>query len=211
LPQARWAHLATHGFFAGPELRSALRLDEKDYEKGWRGERIGLGARSPLTLSGLVLTGANRCGKGAPADGGVLTAEGIAGLNLDGLELAVLSACDTGLGEVADGEGVFGLQRAFHLAGCRDVVASLWKVDDEATAALMSLFYHYLWAEKRPLLEALRRAQLTIYREPGRIPALARERGPEFAKAARLPVAAAAGERAPARLWAGFILSGPGR
>ena len=72
------------------------------------------------------------------------------------MELAVLSACETGLGEAAAGEGVFGLQRAFHLAGCRNVIASLWKVDDEATAALMKLFYHHLWVQKQPPLEALR-------------------------------------------------------
>jgi CHAT domain len=62
-------------------------------------------------------------------------AEGLAGLNLDQLELAVLSACETGLGEAASGEGVLGLQRAFHLGGCRNLVASLWKVDDDASAA----------------------------------------------------------------------------
>jgi CHAT domain-containing protein len=98
-----------------------------------------------------------------------------------------LSACETGLGEVAGGEGVFGLQRAFHLARGRNVVASPWQVDDEATAALMALFYHHLWVEKRTPLEALRQAQLSLYRHLERIAALARERGPNFAKAARLP------------------------
>jgi CHAT domain-containing protein/Tfp pilus assembly protein PilF len=210
LPRARWAHLATHGFFAGPKFRSALRLDEADYKRGRRGERVGIGARNPLALSGLVLAGAGLQGDEARADGGILTAEAIAGLPLDRLELAVLSACDTGLGEVAGGEGVLGLQRAFHLAGARDVVASLWKVDDEATAALMSLFYHNLWREKLSPIEALRQAQLTLYRDPKRIPALARDRGPDFTKAARLPAPAAGGARAHPRLWAGFVLSGPG-
>jgi CHAT domain-containing protein/Tfp pilus assembly protein PilF len=211
LPKARWAHLATHGFFADEKVRPALQLGERDYERGRRGEKVGVGARSPLALSGLVLAGANLEGEGAPPDRGILTAEAIAGLDLDGLDLAVLSACDTGLGEVAGGEGVFGLQRAFHIAGCRDVVASLWQVDDEATAALMGLFYHGLWAEKLPPLEALRRAQLTMYRHPERIPALARDRGPDFDRVARRPAEARAGARAPARLWAGFVLSGPGR
>jgi CHAT domain-containing protein/tetratricopeptide (TPR) repeat protein len=211
LPGARWAHLATHGFFADQGFRSALQLNEKDYQRSRRGERIGVGTRSPLALSGLVLAGANLEGKEAPADRGILTAEAIAGLNLDNLDLAVLSACDTGLGEVAGGEGVFGLQRAFHVAGCKNVVASLWQVDDEATAALMALFYHKLWREGLPPVEALRQAQLTLYRHPDRIPTLARERGPDFDRVARRPAEKRAGARAPARLWAGFVLSGLGR
>jgi CHAT domain-containing protein/tetratricopeptide (TPR) repeat protein len=213
LPGARWAHLATHGSFADPRLRSVLNLDEKDYERGWPAEKVGVGARNPLALSGLVLAGANLQGEQAPAAGGILTAEAIAALDLDGLELTVLSACETGLGEVAGGEGVFGLQRAFHLAGAQNVVGSLWKVDDEATAALMGLFYHKLWQEKLPPLEALRQAQLALYYHPERIPILARERGPDFEKAARLPAAsgAASARRSPARLWAGFVLSGSGR
>jgi CHAT domain-containing protein len=212
LPKARWAHLATHGFFADARLRSALRLSERDYERGQGGEKVGAGARSPLVLSGLVLAGANLEGKETPADRGILTAEAIAGLDLDGMDLAVLSACETGLGEVADGEGVFGLQRAFHVAGCKNVVASLWQVDDEATAALMALFYHNLWGKGLPPAEALRRAQLTLYQHPGRIPGLARARGPDFDRVARRSAEAAQGQaRASARLWAGFVLSGAGR
>ena len=187
-------------------------MSEKDYARGWLGERVGVGARNPLVLSGLVLAGTNRQGKEeATNDRGLLTAETIAGLNLDGLDLAMLSACETGLGEVADGEGVFGLQRAFHLAGCKNVVASLWKVDDEAPAALMGLFYHHLWQEGLPPLEALRRAQLTLYYHPERMPQLARERGPAFDRVARRPASPQAAGRAPARLWAGFVLSGAGR
>jgi CHAT domain-containing protein/tetratricopeptide (TPR) repeat protein len=211
LPEVRYAHLATHGFFADKEMRSVLQLDEKMFARTRRGEKVGTGARSPLALSGLVLTGANRHGKESPPDRGILTAEAIAGLNLDHLELAVLSACDTGLGEVAGGEGVFGLQRAFHIAGCKNVIASLWQVDDEATVALIALFYHQLWVEKRPPLEALRQAQLTLYHHPERIGPLARARGPDFDKAARPPTSPQAAGRAPARLWAGFVLSGSGR
>jgi CHAT domain-containing protein/tetratricopeptide (TPR) repeat protein len=213
LPRARWAHLATHGFFADPSFRSALQVSEDQLACKWlrgRPRRFMPGARNPLGLSGLVLAGA-ALGDKAPADGGILTGQAIAGLSLDNLELAVLSACETGLGEVAGGEGVFGLQRAFHIAGCKNVIASLWQVDDEATAALMSLFYHHLWVEQRPPLEALRQAQLTLYRHPERIGPLARARGPAFDKAARLPASPPAAGRAPARLWAGFVLSGPGR
>ncbi len=74
----------------------------------------------------------------------------------------MLSACETGLGTVAGGEGVFGLQRAFHLAGAQTVVASLWSVNLEATGLLMAEFYKNLWGNKLPKLEALRQAQLTM-------------------------------------------------
>jgi CHAT domain-containing protein len=151
------------------------------------------------------------------SDGGILTAEAIAGLPLPKLELAVLSACETGLGEVAGGEGVFGLQRAFHLAGCKNVVASLWKVDDQATAALMALFYDKLWRQGKPALEALRESQLTLYHHPERISPLAQERGPNFDKVVRLPagpdktVKGRPGGKTPTKLWAAFVLSGLGR
>ena len=77
-----------------------------------------------LGFVGLALTGANTPDK-AGADCGILSGENIVGLKLEGLRLAVLSACDTGPGSITDAEGVYGLQRAFHLAGCPDVVASL--------------------------------------------------------------------------------------
>jgi CHAT domain-containing protein/tetratricopeptide (TPR) repeat protein len=213
LPKARWAHLATHGFFADKAVRSAFQLDERMYERTTR-DRATPGARSPLVLSGLVLAGANK--PDLAGDGGILTAEAIVGLDLSGLDLAVLSACETGLGEVAGGEGVYGLQRAFHQAGCRDVVASLWRVNDRATAALMAVFYHKLWHENLPPIEALRQAQLTLYRHPERIIELA-ERGYDVSKVVKLPPdeptkeRAAPGARAPAKMWAAFVLSGPGR
>src|SRR6202043_447998 len=107
----------------------------------------------------------------------------IAGFRLEQLQVGMLSACETGLGEVGGGEGVFGLQRAFHVAGARNVVASLWNVNDQATAALMAQFYHNLWQEKMAPLPALRQAQLTIYRHPERIKVLAGDRSvPVFAK-----------------------------
>jgi CHAT domain-containing protein len=115
------------------------------------------------------LAGANRPAADGDAtthdDLGILTAEAIAGLPLQGLELVVLSACETGLGTVAGGEGVFGLQRAFHLAGARTVIASLWKVDDTATRKLMRLFYSNLWEQGMAAAEALRQAQLTVLNE----------------------------------------------
>jgi CHAT domain-containing protein len=209
LPRVRYAHLATHGFFADPSFRSALQVDEKQFVHFGRERRVA-GARSPLVLAGLVLAGANK--PGTP-DRGILTAEAIIGLRLTDLELAVLSACETGLGEVAGGEGVFGLQRAFHVAGTRNVVASLWKVDDKATAALMGLFYRNLWIEKQEPLEALRQAQLHLYRNPGQIAALAKLRGVDFTETELPKVTAepAKGQRAATQLWAAFVLSGLGR
>ncbi len=211
LPKARVAHLATHGFFADPRFRSVLQVDPKLFEM--RGtERVGAGALSPLVLSGLVFAGANR--PGAPGRG-LVTGEALVGLDLSGLDLAVLSACETGLGDVAGGEGVFGLQKAFHLAGCRNVVASLWRVDDDATAALMMLFYRHLWVDRLPPREALRRAQLTLYRHPGLIATLAKKRGTDFTEtdlpAVVTTTARAVGPTAKTSEWAAFVLSGAGR
>jgi CHAT domain-containing protein/Tfp pilus assembly protein PilF len=221
LLRARWAHIATHGFFANPSVRSVLTPDPRLF--GSIGtERIGAGLRNPLVLSGLVLAGANlpRSEGELPAhdDRGILTAEAIAGLDLAGLELAVLSACETGLGLAGGGEGVFGLQRAFHLAGAHNVIASLWKVDDQATAALMALFYDRLWRRGKPPLEALREAQLALYRHPELVGKLAAARGtPDFDKLVQRPEPgpgpddSSAPRRAPARQWAAFVLSGDGR
>jgi CHAT domain-containing protein/Tfp pilus assembly protein PilF len=222
LPRARYAHLDTHGYFAEQELtaerkRIAEQLKTWEFRMDQPSERVGLGVRSPLAYTGLVLAGANQPDQAGP-EGGVLTGEALVELPLEGLRLAVLSACETGLGEVTDGEGVQGLVRAFHLAGCSDVVASLWNLNDEATAALMTLFYHNLWKEHRPPLEALRRAQLALYRNPGKIAAWAKlDRGinqgsvkattpnPSADPKAKPP------ERTPVKLWAAFFLSGAGR
>jgi CHAT domain-containing protein len=229
LEQARYAHLATHGFFDDRGTRSVLQLSEDDYRRGRRGERVGAGLRSPLLLSGLVLAGANRKEQGKPEtwadDGGILLGEDIVGRDLHQMELAVLSACETGLGDVAGGEGVFGLQRAFHVAGCKNVVASLWQVDDEATAALMNLFYARLWhldpAKRLPPLEALRQAQLALYRQPDLLAQFAKGevRGPKADKVVKIedyapprPEEVKAGEKkAHPKQWAAFVLSGDGR
>jgi CHAT domain-containing protein len=218
LPRARWAHIATHGFFADPSIPSVLRPDPKLFSSIGR-ERVGAGLRNPLVLSGLVLAGANR--PSADVDGstrddlGILTAEAIAGLPLQDLELVVLSACETGLGLVGGGEGVFGLQRAFHLAGAHNVVASLWKVDDQATAALMAIFYDQLRREHKPAIEALRTAQLRLYHHPECIGELAKARGtPDFDKLVQRPEPGpdrATAEHAPIEKWAAFVLSGWGK
>ncbi|MCY2995041.1 MAG: CHAT domain-containing protein [Planctomycetota bacterium] len=221
LPNASWAHFATHGFFADKKFRSALQFNEGAFEEriGLFRERLAVAGRNPLVLSGLILAGANLSREkdelGLPkGDGGILTAEAVASLDLTKMDLVVLSACETGLGDVAGGEGVFGLQRAFHVAGARNVVASLWKVDDKVTAVLMGLFYHNLWREKMPPIEALRQAQLYVYRHPEQVETLAATRGPAFDKAVKLPKSdtqTPMSKTASTGHWAGFVLSGSGQ
>jgi CHAT domain-containing protein/Tfp pilus assembly protein PilF len=218
LPQARVAHLATHGFFADRKFRSVLQLDESLFDRVHLADtddvrRVGAGARSPLVLSGLVCAGANRPDT---ADRGILSADDLTRLDLRKLDLAVLSACETGLGDSGGGEGVFGLVRAFHVAGCRNVIASLWKVDDEATAALMVLFYRYLWQEKLPPIQALRQAQLALYHNPGKVKAWsAGGRGIDLKKtytgSGKPPTDVKPDHKAHPKLWAAFSLSGLGR
>jgi CHAT domain-containing protein len=209
LPRARYAHLATHGFFADAAFRSALQVDPRlfDYQ-GFLDRRSG--ALSPSVLSGLVLAGANRPSDEAAADRGILTGEELLGLRLEGLELAVLSACETGLGEEGGGEGAYGLQRSFHVAGCQSVIASLWKVDDAATQALMALFYRNLWEKKLDPAEALRQAQLTLYRNPQAV-AVAKRRGADFSESDLpevKPEPAGTPKQSPAAHWAAFTFSG---
>jgi CHAT domain-containing protein/Tfp pilus assembly protein PilF len=213
-PKHRYLHLATHGFFADPRLRSALLPEEKTLLETGQFGREGFIGFHPGLLSGLVLAGANRPVQ-PDRDDGILTALEVADLDLANVDLAVLSACETGLGTTAGGEGVLGLQRAFQVAGARNVVATLWKVDDDATAALMALFYHKLWQEKKPALAALREAQLTLYHHPERTVALAKERGPDFDKVVKLPATppkeAKPDGKAPVKHWAAFVLSGTGK
>jgi len=157
-----------------------------------------------------VLAGANRQGDEAAPDHGIITAEGLIGLRMEGLELAVLSACETGLGESGGGEGVYGLQRAFHVAGCKNVIASLWKVDDAARQALMTLFYRNLWKKKLDAAEALRPAQLTLYRNPAAVEVV-KKRGADFTESDLPEVKSEPGAKrkhAPTARWAAFTFSG---
>jgi CHAT domain-containing protein/tetratricopeptide (TPR) repeat protein len=182
-PRSRYLHLATHGFFAGEGIRSALdptpdvtasaagqpRLEIDPF--GGRGV-IGF---HPGLLSGLALAGANRAWV-LGQDDGVLTSLEVAEMDLSGVELAVLSACQTGLGAPSRGEGLLGLQRTFQVAGVRSVVAAFWSVDDEATRVLMARFYENLWTRRMGRLESLREAQLWMLRGAGRAE-VARRRG----------------------------------
>jgi tetratricopeptide (TPR) repeat protein/CHAT domain-containing protein len=223
-PRWRFLHLATHGFFQEPKSTAAnpppkLPEDPLTLEEV---RRLYAYDRNPLLSSGLVLSGAN-----ADRDKGVLTAEEVMALDLRGTELAVLSACETGLGKVSGSQGVEGLQQAFHAAGARSLVASLWHVDDAATSVLMEEFYANLWQKRLSRADALRQAQLTVLKDPGRVRARARElraalveRGvPEEVLAARglgkavdLPdggkVEKGQQRRSPPKWWAAFLLSG---
>jgi CHAT domain-containing protein/Tfp pilus assembly protein PilF len=149
-------HIATHGFFL-PDRTPAVT--------GTAGDRgIGIeaqaGVENPLLRSGLALAGVNQRRSGAGEDG-VLTAVEAASLDLWGTKLVVLSACETGLGEVKNGEGVYGLRRALVLAGSESQVMSLWQVSDAATRDLMTEYYKRLEAGEGRT-EALRQVQIAM-------------------------------------------------
>jgi CHAT domain-containing protein/tetratricopeptide (TPR) repeat protein len=173
-PGYRVLHLATHGFFlsgscqpGGEALRSVGGLVSKLPDSGSSQNRSQVAASgNPLLLSGLALAGANRRAAAAPdEEDGILTAEEVASLNLEGVEWAVLSACDTGLGEIKAGEGVMGLRRAFQIAGARTVIMSLWAVDDQATRSWMRALYDGRLNRQLNTADAVRDASLSMLRE----------------------------------------------
>ncbi len=164
----RILHIATHGFFLSeapqdPSDRQSM-LATIDGLEDSRWARMAR-TQSPLLRSGLALAGANTWlqegSLPSEARDGILTAEDVTGLDLLATELVVLSACETGLGEVQVGEGVFGLRRSFVLAGAKTLVMSLWKVPDRQTQELMVDFYQRILAGERHA-EALRQAQLAM-------------------------------------------------
>lgn len=159
----RILHLATHGYFLPGQVEEQDALSTPQDKGGSGAARlIGAGAENPLLRSGLALAGANTRLRGKPlpveAEDGILNAVDVSGLDLLNTELVVLSACQTGLGDVRPGEGVFGLRRAFAQAGAKTLVISLWKVPDLATTILMEQFYSKL-RNGLPRDKALREAQ----------------------------------------------------
>jgi CHAT domain-containing protein/Tfp pilus assembly protein PilF len=135
-------HIATHGFFEPTD-----------------------GTTNPLLQSGLILAGAAAGGQSGPDQDGILTALEVTGVNLRGTQLVVLSACETGLGELSAGEGLYGLRRALVLAGAQSQVISLWKVSDDATQELMVAYYEKLRAGINRDV-ALRETQLAFLHNP---------------------------------------------
>jgi CHAT domain-containing protein/tetratricopeptide (TPR) repeat protein len=163
-------HIATHGFFL-PNNREDLDKNITNQEVLSSDTTTTLHRLSmqnfenPMLRSGLALAGANTWLKNKllsiEAEDGILTAEDVSCMDLIDTDLVVLSACETGLGEIFRGEGVFGLRRAFVIAGAQTLVMSLWKVPDEQTKELMIDFYKHLLSGK-PRAEALRYAQLAM-------------------------------------------------
>ncbi|MCW5909918.1 MAG: CHAT domain-containing protein [Cyclobacteriaceae bacterium] len=156
-------HIATHGYF----------LADTDLQGG---DAMGIDAENaknnPLLRSGLILAGVQSQNNNSvdlqSNDNGVLTAYEAMNLSLEGTDLIILSACETGLGDVRAGEGVYGLQRAFLVAGANALIMSLWKVDDAATQQLMTSFYTN-WSKTGNKQKAFKQAQLqlmTKYKEP---------------------------------------------
>jgi CHAT domain-containing protein len=155
-------HIATHGYF----------LKDVEHSSWPIGVHADNAKDNVLLRSGLMLTGASDADKSKAgldsSNNGIMTSYEAMNLDLKGTNLVVLSACETGLGEIKAGEGVYGLQRAFLVAGAEAIVMSLWKVDDAATQQLMNNFYSN-WIKSNDKQKAFKQAQIqlmTKYKEP---------------------------------------------
>jgi CHAT domain-containing protein/tetratricopeptide (TPR) repeat protein len=165
----RILHLATHGFFLSDQDLGPL---PDDPDRGADLQPPGSKARAsaatrpledPFLRSGFALAGANQALQANDTDrsDGIVTAEKVLGLPLHGTELVVLSACETGVGTVKNGEGVYGLRRAFTLAGAKSLVMSMWSVPDRETQELMVQFYTNMQSGTMSRAQALRQAALS--------------------------------------------------
>ena len=166
-PPPRILHLATHGFFLSDiELGHLIGRNVFGVNPVLSGGKVrsfGLGIDQPLLRSGVALAGANHAEEALESrqNDGLLTAEEVLTLKMIGTDLVVLSACQTGLGAIQSGEGVFGLRRAFTQAGAKGLVMSMWSVPDLETRELMVAFYRKICLDKLPPGRALRQAALT--------------------------------------------------
>jgi CHAT domain-containing protein len=167
----RVLHIATHGFFlpAEPPPKAEIAaMSTGGPPTGVFASQAAAdssGPENPLLRSGLALAGANKLSSGG--EDGILTALEAAGLDLWGTQLVVLSACETGVGKVTEGDGVHGLRRALVIAGAETLVMSLWQVDDKATRELMTGYYERL-GKGEGRSEALRQVQLKMLRSERR-------------------------------------------
>jgi CHAT domain-containing protein len=156
-PSPRILHLATHGYF----FEDAQQTTEKMQSSGW--ESVFKSSDHPMLRSGLIMAGGNAAwqGKQTPEgrEDGILTAYEISQMNLSHTELVVLSACETGLGDIQGNEGVYGLQRAFKIAGAKYLIMSLWQVPDKQTSMLMTNFYKKWLEDKMTIRDAFHAAQ----------------------------------------------------
>lgn len=154
-PSSGWIHVATHGYF----------LDDRCIVGSAAGTSLQSDRLSPLLRSGLMLAGANRRDTLGTGDDGVLTAEEVATLDLSGAGAVTLSACDSGLGSLVAGEGVFGLRRAFEIAGAQSIVMSLWRVTDQDTRHWMRALYEARLGSASSMGAAAHLASMKILRE----------------------------------------------
>ncbi|HRG68833.1 MAG TPA: CHAT domain-containing protein [Saprospiraceae bacterium] len=149
-------HFATHGYFF-PDIYQG-----SDSMEGTG--NVFIRSESPMLRSGLILAGGNRTWRGlndtGDAEDGILTAYEASQMDLSHTGLVVLSACETGLGDIRGNEGVFGLQRAFKIAGADYIIMSLWKVPDQSTMEFMIRFYYFWLDEKMTIPEAFKKTQL---------------------------------------------------
>ncbi|MBK7344857.1 MAG: CHAT domain-containing protein [Saprospiraceae bacterium] len=150
-------HLATHGYFV-PDPETASDADEA--------EPVFKISDNPMIRSGLILAGGNQAWQNKSTlegmEDGILTAYEISQMNLSNTELVVLSACETGLGDIQGNEGVYGLQRAFKIAGAKYLIMSLWQVPDRQTMEFMTTFYRNWLENGMTIPEAFRKTQLKM-------------------------------------------------
>ena len=154
-------HIATHGYF----------FKDIEHQENFTQQVINKEYDNPMLRSGLLFTGSGNTGDGEllKGDNGWLTSYEVSLIDLRGTELVVLSACETGMGDVQNGKGVYGLQRAIRVAGAESLLMSMWEVDDKATQELMTYFYDYWIDKKMSKKEAFKKAQEKIrekYKHP---------------------------------------------
>jgi CHAT domain-containing protein len=179
-PGKRILHVATHGFFINgdclPDISGDRGIAGMTPSAPQANSEQAPGAQppaavNPLTLSGLALAGANqRQAAGPDEEDGILTAEEIAALDLNGMEWAVLSACNTGVGQTGvgrmdAGEGVFGLRRALQIAGVRTVISSLWQIRDEVAREWMKTLYECRFLKGHDTAQAVHEANLQLLKK----------------------------------------------